>query len=76
VRGIEAVPGRPAVGPFADVTRDALVAGVPGGIPNEINATSAERMLAGVKPASPVEAARHALALEHLDDLRRLDAQM
>jgi transposase len=49
---------------------------VPGGIPNEINAASAERVLAGVKPASPVEVARHALALEHLDDLRRLDTQM
>jgi transposase len=49
---------------------------VPGGIPNEINASSAERMLAGVQPQSPVEVARHTLALEHLDDLRRLDAQM
>ena len=49
---------------------------VPGGIPNEINASSAKRTLAGVKPQSPVEVARHTLALEHLDDLRRLDAQM
>lgn len=49
---------------------------VPGGIPNEINAASAGRTLAGVKPHSPVEVARHALALEHLDDLRRFDAQM
>jgi transposase len=49
---------------------------VPGGIPTEINAASAQRMLADVKPQSPVEVARHALALEHLDDLRRLDAQM
>jgi transposase len=49
---------------------------VPGGIPNEINAASAERMLAGAKPHNPVEVARHALALEHLDDLRRLDTQM
>lgn len=48
----------------------------PGGIPNEINAAGAERLLTGVKPQSPVEVARHALALEHLDDLRRLDAQM
>jgi transposase len=48
----------------------------PGGIPNEINAGSAERLLGGVCPASPVEVARHALALEHLDDLRRLDTQM
>jgi transposase len=49
---------------------------VPGGIPKEINASSAARMLGGVDPASPVEGARHALALEHLDDLRRLDDQM
>src|SRR5262249_12738653 len=49
---------------------------VPGGIPNEINAVNAERLLASVKPHSPVEVARHALGLEHLDDLRRLDAQM
>jgi transposase len=49
---------------------------VPGGIPNEINASSAEQLLAGVKPHRPVEVARHALALEHLDDLRRLDVQM
>jgi transposase len=49
---------------------------VPGGIANEINAASAERVLGGVKPKNPVEVARRALALEHLDDLRRLDAQM
>jgi transposase len=49
---------------------------VPGGIPNEINAASAERLLAGVQPVTPVEVARHALALEHLDDLRRFDDQM
>src|SRR5262249_51624876 len=48
---------------------------VPGGIPNEINAASAQRTLAGVTPASPVEGARPALALQHLADLRRLDAQ-
>jgi transposase len=48
----------------------------PGGIPNEINAASAERLLAGVKPTGAVEVARHALALEYLDDLRRLDDQM
>ena len=49
---------------------------VAGGIPKEINASSAERLLDGVRPGTPIEAARHALALEHLDDLRRLDAQM
>ena len=53
-----------------------LVELVPGGIPHEINTASAERLLASVEPASPVELARHALALEHLDDLRRLDTQM
>ena len=45
-------------------------------IPKEISATSAERLLATVDPVSPVERARHGLALEHLEDLRRLDDQM
>jgi transposase len=49
---------------------------VAGGIPNEITAPSAERMLATVKPASPIETARHQLACDHLEDLRRLDEQM
>ena len=49
---------------------------VPGGIPREINARSAERLLATVEPVSPVERARHGLALEHLEDLRRFDEQM
>jgi transposase len=49
---------------------------VAGGIPKEINARSAQRLLESVTPASPVERARHALACEHLDDLRRFDEQM
>jgi transposase len=49
---------------------------VPGGIPKEINARSAERLLATVEPVNPVERARHGLALEHLEDLRRFDEQM
>jgi transposase len=49
---------------------------VAGGIAKEINASSAQRLLAAAKPATPVERARHALALEHLEDLRRLDEQM
>ena len=49
---------------------------VPGGIPKEINAASAERLLATVEPVTPVERARHGLALEHLEDLRRFDEQM
>ncbi len=49
---------------------------VPGGTTSEINASGAERMLESLKPNSPIEMARHGLALEHLDDLRRLDAQM
>ena len=44
--------------------------------PKEINARSAERLLATVEPVSPVERARHGLALEHLEDLRRFDEQM
>ncbi len=49
---------------------------VPGGIPKEINARSAARLLASAKAMTPVERARHALALEHLEDLRRFDDQM
>jgi transposase len=33
-------------------------------------------MLAGIEPASPVEATRKDMALEHLDDLRRFDEQL
>jgi transposase len=49
---------------------------VPGGLSSEINAAKAARILAAVTPHSPVEVTRHAVALEHLDDLCRLDAQM
>jgi transposase len=49
---------------------------VPGGIAKEINASRAARMLAAVTPTNPVEATRQGVALEHLDDLRRLDEQM
>jgi transposase len=53
-----------------------LVELVPGGIAKEINASGAARMLAGVTPTNPVEATRQGVALEHLEDLRRLDEQM
>ena len=53
-----------------------LVELVPGGIPKQITANRAAALLASMTPASPVEATRHALALEHLEDLRRLDEQM
>lgn len=48
----------------------------PGGISKEIRAGSAQALLDSITPATAVEAARHALALEHLEDLRRLDEQM
>lgn len=48
----------------------------PGGISNEIRAASAQRLLDSITPTTAVEAARHALAVEHLEDLRRLDEQM
>jgi transposase len=53
-----------------------LVELVPGGITKQITANRAAALLASVIPASPVEATRHALALEHLEDLRRIDEQM
>lgn len=49
---------------------------VPGGIANEISVSGVERLLAGVTPTGPVEAARLDLVHEHLEDLRRLDTQM
>jgi transposase len=49
---------------------------VPGGMSGEIYVSSAEAMVAQVTAADPVIAARRDLALEHLEDLRRLDTQI
>jgi hypothetical protein len=49
---------------------------VAGGMSGEIYVSSAEAMLAKIKPADPVTAARRDLALEHVEDLRRLDEQI
>jgi transposase len=53
-----------------------LVELVPGGISKEITAYRAARALETITPTNPVEATRYELALEHLDDLRRLDEQI
>jgi len=53
-----------------------LVELVPGGISQRITANRAAALLASATPASSVEVTRHALALEHLEDLRRIDEQM
>jgi Transposase len=50
-----------------------LVDLVPGGISKQITANRAAALLATVTPTSAVAATRHALALEHLEDLRRID---
>jgi len=49
---------------------------VPAGITKEISASAVQALLDGVYPTSPAAAARHAMALELLDDVRRLDAQL
>jgi transposase len=49
---------------------------VPGGISKELTASHTERVLASIRPATAVDAARLAMAHELLTDLRRLDAQM
>lgn len=49
---------------------------VAGGLPKKLKASQAEALLATLKPADPVQTARHALAAEHLEDLRRIDAQI
>ena len=53
-----------------------LVELVPGGVTRHITANRAEALLSTVTPTDPVAATRHALALEHLEDLRRSDEQM
>ena len=47
-----------------------------GGIAKEINASDVDRFLAEVTPATPAEQVRYDLAVELLDDIRRLDAQL
>jgi transposase len=52
-----------------------LVELVPGGISKEITVNRAARLLESITPTNAVELTRYELALEHLDDLRRLDEQ-
>jgi transposase len=47
-----------------------------GGIAKEINASDADRFLEAITPTTPVEQARYDLAVELLEDIRRLDAQL
>jgi len=47
-----------------------------GGIAKELNASDAEGLLGAFEPRSPAEATRHQLALELLEDVRRLDNQL
>jgi hypothetical protein len=53
-----------------------LVQLAPGGIAKEINASDVEEFLAKVTPTTPAEQVRYDLAVELLDDIRRLDAQL
>jgi transposase len=49
---------------------------VPGGLPKEITANQAERLIEQAKPSGAVSQARRELAAELLADLRHLDAQL
>ncbi len=49
---------------------------VPGGVAKDITAGHAAAVLDEVVPTGAVQRARHDLALEFLDDLRRIDGQM
>ena len=48
---------------------------VPGGLAKELYVSDAERFLANITPQSPAEQVRYDMALELLDDVRRLDDQ-
>ena len=47
-----------------------------GGSAKKLKANEAERLLSSITPTSPTELTRHAVALEHLEDLRRVDGQL
>jgi transposase len=49
---------------------------IPGGVPGEITAGQAARILASITPARAVEAARWQLATELVEDLRSIDARI
>jgi transposase len=49
---------------------------VPGGVPEEITAAQATRILQSAKPSGAAGQARRDLAAELLEDMRRLDAQI
>ncbi len=49
---------------------------VPGGIAKDITAAHAAGVLEQIKPSQAVALARHELAAEFLDDLRRIDTQL
>lgn len=53
-----------------------LVELAPGGIAKEINASDVDTFLERLAPTSPVEQIRFELAVELLDDIRRLDTQL
>jgi transposase len=48
----------------------------PGGISKELNASDAVRLLGNFDPVNPVQQIRYDLALEILDDMKRLDVQL
>jgi transposase len=48
----------------------------PGGIAKEMYVSDAERLMAKISPENPAQQLRFDLALELLDDVRRLDAQV
>jgi transposase len=48
----------------------------PGGIAKEMNASDADALLKRVQPVTPTQQVRHDLAVELLEDLRRIDAQL
>src|SRR2546423_8846234 len=45
-------------------------------MPRQLRANQARTVLAGFTPTTPLHAPRHALALDHLDDFERIEAQL
>ena len=49
---------------------------IPGGAPTDLTAASASRLLAGVRPAGPVETARKQLARDLVNEIRAADQRL
>jgi hypothetical protein len=71
-----AVEGADGLGHLLAQLHAVLCELVPGGVPGEITAGQAARILASITPSGPVQAPSRELAAEFTEDLRGIDARI